>query len=33
MILRLDNTGAWMVEVYPQLLCNWKAEDADLYIR
>ena len=24
--LRLDNTGAWVIEVYPSLLCNQMPE-------
>ena len=32
-ILRLDNTGAWAIEVYPSLLCNWVSEKVDLYIK
>ena len=31
--LRLDNTGAWAIEVYPSLLCNWVSEHVDLYIK
>ena len=31
--LRLDNTGAWVVEVYPSLLCNQMSERVDLYIK
>ena len=31
--LRLDNTGAWVIEVYPSLLCNRMSENADLYIK
>ena len=31
--LRLDNTGAWVIEVYPSLLCNRMSESVDLYIR
>ena len=30
--LRLDNTGAWVIEVYPSLLCNQMSEHVDLYI-
>ena len=30
-LLRLDNTGAWVVEVRFSLLCNWMTEDDDLY--
>ena len=32
-MLRLDNTGAWVNEVYPSLLCNWMSENVDLYIK
>ena len=31
--LRLDNTGAWVIEVYPLLLCNRMSEHVDLYIK
>ena len=31
--LRLDNTGAWAIEVYPSLLCNRLSEHVDLYIK
>ena len=31
--LRLDNTGAWVIGVYPSLLCNWVSEHVDLYIK
>ena len=31
--LRLDNTGALVVEVYPSLLCNRVSEQVDLYIK
>ena len=31
--LRLDNTGAWVIEVYPSLLCNRMSENVDLYIK
>ena len=31
--LRLDNTGACAIEVYPSLLCNRVSEDVDLYIK
>ena len=31
--LRLDNTGAWVIEVYPSLLCNQVSEHVDLYIK
>ena len=31
--LRLDNTGAWAIEVYPSLLCNRMSEHIDLYIK
>ena len=31
--LRLDNTGAWVMEVYPSLLCNLMSENYDLYIK
>ena len=31
--LRLDNTGAWVIEVYPSLLCNQMSERVDLYIK
>ena len=31
--LRLDNTGAWVIEVYPSLLCNRLSENVDLYIK
>ena len=31
--LRLDNTGAWVLEVYPSLLCNRMSENVDLYIK
>ena len=31
--LRLDNTGACVIEVYPSLLCNWMSENVDLYIK
>ena len=31
--LRLDNTGAWAIEVYPSLLCNRVSEQVDLYIK
>ena len=30
--LRLDNTGAWVMEVYPSLLCALMPENDDLYI-
>ena len=29
----LDNTGAWVIEVYPSLLCNRMPENVDLYIK
>ena len=32
-VLRLDNTGAWAIEVYPSLLCNRVSEHVDLYIK
>ena len=31
--LRVDNTGAWVTEVYPSLLCNRMSEHVDLYIK
>ena len=31
--LRLDNTGAWAIEVYPSLLCNRVSQHVDLYIK
>ena len=31
--LRLDNTGAWVMEVYPSLLCGLMSENDDLYIK
>ena len=31
--LRLDNTGAWGIEVYPSLLSNEGYENVDLYIK
>ena len=31
--LRLDNTGARVIEVYPSLLCNRMSEHVDLYIK
>ena len=31
--LRLDNTGAWVIEVYPSLLCKQMSENVDLYIK
>ena len=31
--LRLDNTGAWAIEIYPSLLCNRVSEHVDLYIK
>ena len=31
--LRLDNTGALAIEVYPSLLCNRVSEHVDLYIK
>ena len=31
--LRLDNTGAWAIEVYSSLLCNWVSEHIDLHIK
>ena len=32
-MLRLDNTGAWAIGVYPELLCNLVSEHVDLYIK
>ena len=32
-LLRLDNTGAWVIEVYPSLLCNEGYDNVDLYIK
>ena len=32
-VLRLDNTGAWAIEVYPSLLCNRVSEHVNLYIK
>ena len=31
--LRLDNTGAWAITVYPSLLNNRVSEHVDLYIK
>ena len=31
--LRLDNTGAGVIEVYPTLLCNRLSKHVDLYIK
>ena len=31
--VRLDNTGARVIEVYPSLLCNQMSEHVDLYIK
>ena len=31
-ILRLDNIGVWVIEVYPSLLCNEAYANVDLYI-
>ena len=31
--LRLDNTEAWVMEVYPSLLCGLMSENDDLYIK
>ena len=31
--LRLDNTGAWVIEVYPSFLSNRMSENVDLYIK
>ena len=31
--LRLDNTGAWVFEVYPSLLCIRMSENVDLCIK
>ena len=31
--LRLDNTGAWVVEVNPSLLCNRMTENVELYTK
>ena len=31
--LRLDNTGAWMIEVYSSLLCDRVSDHVDLYIK
>ena len=31
--LRLDNTGAWVIEVFPSLLCNQMSEHVDPYIK
>ena len=31
--LRLDNTGARVIEVYTSLLCNRVSEQVDLYIK
>ena len=31
--LRLDNTGAWVIEVFPSLLCNRMSEHVHLYIK
>ena len=31
--LRLDNTGAWVIEVFPSLLCNQMSEHVDLYVK
>ena len=31
--LRLDNTGAWVIEVNTLLLCNEEYENVDLYIK
>ena len=32
-LLRLDNTGAWEMEVYPSLLCGLMSESVGLYIK
>ena len=32
-VLRLDNTGAWVIEVYSSLPCNQMSENVDLYIK
>ena len=32
-LLRLDNTGAWVIEVFPSLLCNQMSEHVDPYIK
>ena len=32
-VLRLDNTRAWAIEVYPSLLLNQVSEHVDLYIK
>ena len=31
--LRLDNTGAWVIEVYSSLLCNQMSKNVDIYIK
>ena len=31
--LRLDNTGALVIEVFPSLLCNQMSEHVDSYIK
>ena len=31
--LRLDNTGAWAIEVNPSLLCNQISDNVELYIK
>ena len=31
--LRVDNTGAWVMEVFPSLLCDAVAENIHLYIK
>ena len=33
LLLRLDNTGAWVLGVYPSLLCNRMSENVDLCIK
>ena len=32
-VLRLDNTGGWVVEVFPSYLSNQMTENVDLYIK
>ena len=32
-VLRLNNTGAWVAEVYPSLLCNQTSDNVELYIK
>ena len=32
-LLRLDNTGARVIEVFPSLLCNRMSQHVDLYIK